>query len=42
MNKRVIRYKKPEWSNWVTMVVNEFEVEQKIRLLESLGYEVEK
>lgn len=41
MNKRTIRYKKPDWKNWAYMVVEESKVAETISILESQGYEVE-
>jgi hypothetical protein len=42
MNKRAIRYRKPEWHNWVFIQVEESEVAEKVAQLEALGYIVEK
>lgn len=42
MNGRMIRYKKPKWKNWVYETVKEDELDERVRVLESLGYIVEK
>lgn len=41
MKGKVIRYKKPEWVNWVEMVVSVFEYDAKVKELKELGYLVE-
>lgn len=41
MNNRIIRYKKPEWTSWVYLTVNEKDVGEVMASLIALGYEVE-
>lgn len=42
MAKRTIRYKKPEWKEWVYVYLEENEVENYVKALENQGYRVEK
>jgi hypothetical protein len=42
MEKRTIRYRRPEWKNWVYVVVKEKEVEEMVTKLEKEGYIVER
>lgn len=42
MAKKTIRYKKPEWREWVYLKLNEDEVETWVAALEAQGYQVEK
>lgn len=42
MAKRTIRYKKPEWKEWVYVYLEENEVENYVKSLENQGYRVEK
>lgn len=41
MEKRSIRYKKPEWKNWVWETVDEKDLESRVSILKGMGYIVE-
>jgi len=41
MDGRIIKFKRPEWKSWNTIKVKEEEVEEKVKQLRELGYEVE-
>lgn len=41
MNGRMIRYRKPGWKNWATIVVAESDYDRQVAIFLDLGYEVE-
>lgn len=41
MNKLSIKYRKPEWKNWVWEMVEKKDLEKRVADLKDLGYIVE-